>query len=76
MRSAELLPSGLHHHAAGYPFDVREGVVAVIRRAERLLVIKRGATVPMPGYWSPLSGKIERGETQGEVREAGAHVPR
>lgn len=40
-------------------------------RSDSVLVIKRGPAVPYSGYWTPLSGKIEPGETQEEtlVRE-------
>src|SRR5919202_1744822 len=48
-----------------------EAVVAVLRRGERLLVIKRGPEVILPGYWTPPSGRIEPGETHEDalVRE-------
>ncbi|MFI8231598.1 NUDIX domain-containing protein [Streptomyces sp. NPDC085900] len=48
-----------------------EAIVAVLRRGDRLLVIRRGPGVVRPGYWQPLSGKIEPGESQPEavVRE-------
>ncbi len=56
------------------PSSLPEGVVAVIRQGQRVLVIQRGATVPGAGVWAPLSGKIEPGESQEmtvvrEVRE-------
>ncbi|MFR0353819.1 NUDIX domain-containing protein [Streptomyces sediminimaris] len=49
----------------------REAIVAVLRRAGRVLAVRRGPTVPRPGYWQPLSGKVEPGETQEQavVRE-------
>jgi 8-oxo-dGTP diphosphatase len=48
-----------------------QAVVAVLRRGDRLLVIKRAAGVILPGYWTPPSGRIEPGETheQALVRE-------
>ena len=51
-----------------------EGIVAVIARDERVLVIRRSREVPFPDYWCPVSGKIEPGEEQEtavarEVRE-------
>ncbi|MFE0523083.1 NUDIX domain-containing protein [Streptomyces sp. NPDC058954] len=48
-----------------------EAIVAVLRRGDRLLAIRRGPGVVRPGYWQPLSGKIEPGESQREavVRE-------
>lgn len=51
--------------------EQREAIVAVLRRAGRVLAVRRGPTVSRPGYWQPLSGKIEPGETQQEavVRE-------
>jgi 8-oxo-dGTP pyrophosphatase MutT (NUDIX family) len=50
---------------------MNDGVVAVIRREKRVLVIRRGPLVPWAGYWSPVSGKVEPDEGQGEavVRE-------
>jgi 8-oxo-dGTP diphosphatase len=49
----------------------RQAVVAVLLRGDRVLVVRRGPAVDRPGYWQPLSGKIEPGETQQEalVRE-------
>jgi 8-oxo-dGTP diphosphatase len=53
-----------------------ESVVAVLRKGERLLVIKRAPGVILPGYWAPPSGTIEPGETQEEtlVREVGEEL--
>ena len=44
--------------------DRREAVVAVLLRADRVLAIRRGPGVARPGYWQPLSGRIEPGESQ------------
>ena len=54
----------------------REAIVAVLRRGDRILAIRRAATVARPGYWQPLSGKVEPGETQREavVREVREEV--
>ncbi|WP_217214518.1 NUDIX domain-containing protein [Streptomyces sp. AC550_RSS872] len=54
----------------------REAIVAVLLRAGRLLAVRRGPAVARPGYWQPLSGKIEPGETQPEavVREVREEV--
>jgi 8-oxo-dGTP pyrophosphatase MutT (NUDIX family) len=48
-----------------------EAVVAVLARAGRVLVIRRGPQVLNPGFWSLPSGRIEPGESQPEalVRE-------
>jgi 8-oxo-dGTP diphosphatase len=48
-----------------------QAVVAVLRRGDRLLVIKRASGVILPGYWTPPSGRIEPGETheQALIRE-------
>jgi 8-oxo-dGTP diphosphatase len=60
--------------------DQREAIVAVVRalarRGERVLVIKRGPLARLPGYWAPLSGTLEPGETQEEalVREVHEEV--
>ena len=52
------------------------GVVAVIARRERVLVIQRAEGVIFPGYWAPLSGRLEPGEAQAEalVREVHEEV--
>ena len=53
----------------------RHAVVAVIRKEDRFLFVKRSAyTEAASGYWCPVSGRIEAGETQEaalkrEVRE-------
>ncbi|MEU6144816.1 NUDIX domain-containing protein [Streptomyces sp. NPDC047081] len=54
----------------------REAIVAVLRRDGRVLAIRRGPSVSRPGYWQPLSGKLEPGETQQEalVREVQEEV--
>jgi len=55
---------------------VLEGIVAVIERRRRVLVIRRAQGVPFPGYWAPLSGRLEPGERQAEalVREVREEV--
>ena len=54
----------------------REAIVAVLRRGGRVLAIRRGPGVARPGYWQPLSGKVEPGETQEQavVREVREEV--
>ena len=54
----------------------RQAIVAVLLRADRVLVIRRAAGVARPGYWQPLSGKLEPGETQREavIREVREEV--
>lgn len=49
-----------------------EAVVIVLRRDERVLVIRRGPDVTRPGFWSAPSGRVEPGEAQADavVREA------
>ncbi|WP_406167963.1 NUDIX domain-containing protein [Streptomyces canus] len=56
--------------------EQRDAIVAVIRRGGRVLVIRRGPTARMAGYWAPLSGTVEAGETQAEalVREVAEEV--
>ncbi|HEX6261289.1 MAG TPA: NUDIX domain-containing protein [Actinomycetota bacterium] len=46
---------------------VRDAVVAVIRREERVLMVRRGPDAPMAGCWAPPGGRIEPGETQEEA---------
>lgn len=55
----------------------RDAVVAVIVRDDgRVLVIQRAPGVSRPGYWTPLSGRVEPGETHPEavVRESREEV--
>lgn len=54
----------------------RDAIVAVLRRGDRLLVIERGPEARRSGYWAPLSGKVEPGESQAEalVREVREEV--
>jgi 8-oxo-dGTP diphosphatase len=54
----------------------RQAIVAVILRADRVLAVRRGPGVVRPGYWQPLSGKIEPGESQQDavVREVREEV--
>lgn len=53
-----------------------EGVVAVIERDGRLLVIRRAAGVVAPGSWCLPGGAIEAGETPADaiVREVAEEV--
>ncbi|WP_405579480.1 NUDIX domain-containing protein [Streptomyces sp. NBC_01092] len=53
-----------------------EAIVAVLLRADRVLAVRRGPAVARPGYWQPVSGKIEAGETQRDavVREVQEEV--
>lgn len=50
--------------------------MAVIRRGRQVLVIRRGPAARRAGYWAPLSGTIEDGESQAEavVREVREEV--
>jgi 8-oxo-dGTP diphosphatase len=54
----------------------RDCVVAVIPRSGRYLIILRSPNVYLPGYWTPLSGRVGRGETQSEavIREVREEV--
>ena len=47
--------------------DTKNAIMAIIRKDDRFLLIKRGETIPAAGYWCPVSGKIEVGETQAEA---------
>ena len=51
-----------------------EAIVAVVTSGNKVLLIQRGPSVPNAGYWAPVSGEIEPGESQEaaivrEVRE-------
>lgn len=48
----------------------------MLRRDDRVLVIQRGRLVLLPGYWTPLSGRIESGESQeaAVIREVSEEV--
>jgi len=50
--------------------------MAVIRRGDRVLAIRRGPAVPYGGWWSLPSGRIEAGESQAQavVREVAEEV--
>lgn len=60
--------------------EQRDAIVAVLCRDGRLLVIRRGPAAARSGYWAPLSGRLEPGETQQEAlvrevhEEVGLHV--
>ncbi|GAB2748300.1 NUDIX domain-containing protein [Streptomyces bullii] len=56
--------------------EQRHAIVAVLLRGHRVLAIRRGPAVARPGYWQPLSGKVEPGETQEQalVREVREEV--
>jgi NADH pyrophosphatase NudC (nudix superfamily) len=55
---------------------MKDGVVAVLVRGDRVLFIRRAEAVPYGGYWCPLSGKVEPGESQADavVREVREEV--
>jgi 8-oxo-dGTP diphosphatase len=43
-------------------------VVAIIRRGDRFLMVRRADHLPAgAGHWSPVSGRIEEGETEEEA---------
>ncbi len=41
-----------------------DAIVAVIVKDEKTLVIERAPRTPYAGYWGPVSGKVEPGESQ------------
>lgn len=53
-----------------------EAIVAILRRGDQVLVIRRGPQARSSGYWAPLSGTIEPGERQEDalVREVREEV--
>ncbi|MCZ6470896.1 MAG: NUDIX hydrolase, partial [Gammaproteobacteria bacterium] len=43
----------------------KQAVVAIIRKSDKFLLVKRSDYVESAkGYWCPVSGRIENGETQ------------
>lgn len=58
----------------------REGVVVVVRQADRLLVIRRAENILAGGAWCFVGGGIEPGESQPDavvrefLEEVGGHV--
>ncbi len=49
-----------------------DAIVAVIRHGDKVLLIERAPTVRGGGYWAPVAGEVEAGESQeaAVVREA------
>jgi 8-oxo-dGTP diphosphatase len=41
-----------------------DAIVSVITRGDKILLIERAPTVRGSGYWAPVSGKVEPGESQ------------
>ena len=59
----------------------RDAVAAIIRRGERFLFVKRSEfCAGAVGYWCPVSGRLEPGETQEQAlarevfEEVGLHI--
>ena len=53
-----------------------DAIVAVIMKGDKTLVIQRAPGVRGGGYWAPVSGEVEPGESQAAavVREAKEEV--
>lgn len=53
-----------------------QAVVAVVIRDGEVLVVRRAPGVPRPGYWTPVSGRVQAGESQPDavVREVREEV--
>ena len=53
-----------------------DAIVAVITNGDKVLLIQRAPTVRGGGYWAPVSGEVEPGESQeaAVVREAKEEV--
>ena len=47
--------------------DVRRGVVVIVQRGERYLVIRRAPHVIAPGAWCFVGGAIEPGESEADA---------
>ena len=41
-----------------------DAVIAVITKGEKVLLIQRAAGIRAGGYWAPVSGEVEPGESQ------------
>jgi 8-oxo-dGTP pyrophosphatase MutT (NUDIX family) len=57
--------------------DLAVAVSVVIRRADgRILLVRRAEGRPAPGYWTPITGKLEPGEglLEAALREAAEEV--
>lgn len=48
-------------------------VAVIVRHADRVLLIRRAATVPLPGYWTPITGRLEPGEDLVEAAHREVH---
>lgn len=70
--SASTPRAGSPAGRAGRP----DAVVAVVFRAGRVLVVRRGPAARRPGYWAPVAGRVEPGEGQADavVREVREEV--
>lgn len=55
---------------------MRDAIVAVITNGDKVLLIERAPSVRGGGYWAPVSGEVEAGESQeaAVVREAKEEV--
>ncbi len=42
-------------------------VAVLVHHGSRVLLIRRAPTVPLPGYWTPVTGRLEPGETPTEA---------
>ncbi|MCC6621059.1 MAG: NUDIX hydrolase [Deltaproteobacteria bacterium] len=45
------------------PADLPLAVAVIVRRDDLVLLIRRAPTVPLPGYWTPITGRLEPGES-------------
>jgi len=53
------------------PLTMRDAIVSVITNGDKILTIERAPRGLYVGFWAPVSGKVEPGESQ-EVMECGA----
>lgn len=74
--ASQRTPRAASGDQASTQSGAQDAVVAVLRRAGRYLIILRSPDVYLPGYWAPLSGRVEPGETQADavVREVREEV--
>jgi 8-oxo-dGTP diphosphatase len=44
-----------------------DAIVSIIIKGDKVLLIERGPKTPFAGFWGPVSGKVDPGESQEEA---------